>query len=289
MIEHAIFEHESGFTFEFNTDQSPFNTFTTEIQLRGNGQDKARQHGTWPYFTYLGERVFRGEGDILRTESGEYIQTRLDMLKALCPTPHLGNRVVGRLILELTGQEQMEAYCTLDSYPEMPMEGLGPAHGSYMVAFRAFDPRVYSVDEYTSSADLTASAGGRTYNKTYNRTYPGTAYSGGDLLLVNGGNAETLPTVDVYGPVTGPLFTATIDGVDRTVELGGLTVPAGGIATISFADRTATLSDGTELDSYFTLREWWYLQPGNTTVAYRAVESAAPSKAVFRWKNAYLI
>jgi hypothetical protein len=289
MIEHAIFEHNSGFTFEFNTNQTPMTSFTTEIQIRGNGQDKARQHGAWPYFGYLGERVFRGEGDILMDASGEYIQSRLDMLKALRLESHLDNRVCGRLILELTGQEEMEAYCTLDSYPEMPMEALSPARGAYMVALRSFDPRVYSTSEYTSSADLTVSSGGRVYNKTFNKTYPGTAYAGGDLVLTNGGNAETLPTIDVYGPVVGPYFAATIGSKVKTVELASLTVPSGDIATISFADRTATMDDGTELDSYFTRREWWYLEPGNTTVAFRAAESSGTARAVFRWKNAYFI
>jgi len=126
----------------FNEQNNPFREFTTEVEWRQEDEPKSQDHGLWDTKPLLGKRVFRVEGDILRDNSSEYMNDRLDLLGMFDPV--YGSDVVGYLEIQWTGiPEVLTAEVSMDGYPELPITALAPARGSYMIAWKAPDPYLY--------------------------------------------------------------------------------------------------------------------------------------------------
>jgi len=291
MIESVQFVNYDGTSLFFNDDQIPFRRFMTDVNIRSANDDRMQEHGTWPSYTFWGSRTWVAEGDILRGSSAEYIQKRLDMLRVLRPLPHRGVRGIGRLKILFTGiPEVLISDCTLDGYPELPMEAVSPSRGDYQIVWRASDPRCYGENLRSTLAFAYAAVSGRTYSKTYNRTYAAAINPTNDVIVVNSGNTETYLGVLIYGPVTGPRLTLfRADGSQALWEAPGLTIAAGVYITVDFKLRTAVASNGQNVYDYAKGSEWWIAEPGNNTIRFSAFDAQAGSYALLLWQNAYMI
>jgi len=250
-------------------------------------EDRAGDWGVHETYTFLGKRLHHIEGDLLAQDSAEYWQRRLDFIQAI--TPSKSQRVFGKLRLELEGiYEETWCYCTLDGWPELPLAALSPSAGRFLVTFKSYDPRLYGSYLNEIVLDTLSTTRGRIYDKTYSYTY---SFIGTSTLdAANAGNAETRPTVIVYGPATNPRIQLnSASEVEQFVQVNTV-IPNGSFITIDFAETTATDSEGTDIYSSLDQgSEWWTLKPGSNEVLFLAEDASAPAKAVVRWHNAYMI
>lgn len=295
MIESARFTNINGMYVDFNTDDIPFNRFRTEVDLRFTDKDKSQEHGIHPGETYLGKRLFHCEGDLFADSSAQYIERRLAMVGALMPRPQFGRKVVGTLDLLFTGMsEHLTCECTLDGYPELPLDGASPARSGYQVNFKSYDPRLYGAWQ---TLDIAYSAGwqnlgGRGYDKTYNKTYSAALGTQGDAIISNSGNYDTYPIITFYGPVTDPTATlSTSTGEIFIFKLNGLVLAnVSDWVTIDFKKHTVTRYNGANLYNYAEGSDWWLLEPSPivNTVRYSATILAVPSHMSIQWRNAFM-
>jgi len=294
MIESARFTNVNGMYVDFNTDVIPFSSFTTEVDVRFTEKPKSQQHGIYAGNTFLGRRLFHCEGDIFASNSAEYIQRRMDMVAALIPRPQFGQQIVGVLEILFSGMnETLRVECTIDGYPEIPLDGASPARSRYQVNFKAYDPRLYGA---LQSMDIPfdpnwQNIGGRTYNKVYNKTYSLSSGTSGDTIIINSGNIETYPLVTIYGPATEPeALMIRSDGVVFRFRLTGLVLAS--VAESVFIDmrqHTVIRNDGTNAYQYAVGSDWWSLEPEfSNVVKFSASVLAQPAHMSIQWRNAYM-
>ena len=129
---------------------------------------------------------------------------------------------------------------------------------------------------------------GRTYPLTFPRTYPAAPVAG-SRVIVNAGSATAYPTIKIYGPITAPIID-NLEGDDYSFPT--LTITAGNYLEIDTRARTI-LYNSDPADSrrhlldYTTGSSWWGL--GSTqSIRLRGTGTAAPTKAVISWRDAYL-
>jgi len=296
MIQSARFTNINGMFVDFNTDQIPFNNFVTTVDMRFTEKDRSQEHGIYPGEEYMGKRLFHCEGDLLTNTSAEYIALRMSMIGALLPRPHLGMKAVGTLDILFEGMtEHLTCECTLDGYPEIPLNGSSPSASPYQVNFKAYDPRLYGPWQSVDIAYNPAfeNIGGRSYNKTYPKTWIVSASSSpGQLIVTNSGNIETKPMIIFYGPVADPaaVFT-TSDGHIYVFRLSGLTLTdVNDFAVVDFSKHTVTRSTGQNLYNYSVGSDWFLLEPKPivNNVRFTGTALAAPSHMSVQWRNAYM-
>lgn len=296
MIESARFTNVNGMYVDFNTNDIPFNRFTTEVDVRNIDKEKAQNHGTYPGETYLGKRLFHAEGDLFADSSAQYIQRRMAMVGALLPRPQYGMKKAGVLDLLFTGMsEHLTSDCTLESYPELPFDGASPSRTGYQVHWKAYDPRLYGAYQ---SVDIAynanwQNAGGRSYNKTYDKTYSAATGVQGDRVITNSGNIDTYPIIIFYGPATNPQATLSrSDGQVFYFTLQGLTlVDINDWAVADFGRKTVTRYNGANLYDYSVGSDWWGIEPSPmvNTVRYSGSPISTPSHMAVQWRNAYML
>lgn len=269
-----------------NTDDTPMVNFTTEVEVRSDDRDKAQEWGMWPNETYLGKRLFHCEGDLFGQDSDNYMQRRLDMVSAILPMP--GERKVGTLYIQFNGiPDELHCDCGLDGWPDLPIEALKPAFTSYLINFKAYDPRMYASTIKTQDAPTPMTQAGRTFNLTYPKTYA--LATGSDIVLTNDGNTSTSPIAIITGPATNPeLVLFNPDGSTSTVSVD-ITLNPGDSLELNFKEKMAMLNNDTNVYNSARTSEWWTLKPGSNTVRYTALGADDPSIATFLWNDAYMI
>lgn len=285
----------TGQSLEFNDDDISATTLNIDRQTRRQDVEKATEHGRWATNTYIDSLVVRCEGDILQDDAAGYNQKRLLMNGVLMPYPHMSvgsmnHAIVGDLDIIYDGiAEELTAECTIDGMPELPIEGLSPSRGRYMVNFLAFDPFWYGKTEQEQNAGTPGITSGRTYPKTYPKTYA--AYTGGaDVVLTNSGNYMTHVMAEITGPVFGPqLILLHMDGSTSTVQMPSLSLDTGEMVEVDFMHKTVVSDEGSNLYNYIEDTEWWGLMPGDNDVRFTAFSAGAGSGALFKWRNAYVI
>jgi len=293
MIEYGRFTNVQGNYIDFNDLDVPFNEFTTDVDWRFTEKNKSQEHGIYPGNSYLGKRLFHCSGDLLQNTSADYWDLRRRFIKAILPKSHLGYDSVGTLSLRFTGfNEDVMCECTLDGYPEIPLQALSPSASKYQVNFKAYDPRLYGqwwiVD---LPYGVTENIGGRTYNKSFDKTYA--AGSGGnDVIISNTGDIETFPIFTIYGPVTSPkiiLFRG--DGKTLYFTLNGLTLNAASdVVVVDVGKKTAVMNGNFNVYNYAVGSDWWALEPDLTNIVrYTADTGSVASHASVQWRNAYMI
>lgn len=296
MIESARFTNVGGQYVDFNDQWIPFNEFTTEVDVRMSEREKALQHGLYPSATYLGKRLFHCNGDILELSSERYWERRLALVGACTPRPHLGYDQVGTLALLFTGwAEEVTCDCTIDGWPEIPLTGRAPSNSPYQVNFKAFDPRLYGIEQTVDVGySILENSGGRTYDKTYDKDYLDSADYG--VQLVNIGNQETHPVVVFNGPAVSPrLVLSRGDGATLSMALTGLTLAApGNTATVDFLRRTVVSEAGANLYNYAKGSDWWAIEPSDFMTSYVTLLAASGATvgvtaATVTYRNAYSI
>lgn len=288
-IESFIFEnYGNGTSVSFNTNNVPFHRMHTYEEWRTEEREKPREHGLWPSFTYFGKRVWQAEGEIIESTPNALMTTRSALKKVLMPSPHLGNKVVGRIRVTFLDTEEMYSEVTIDGY-ELPMDALFPSAEEYMIVWKAFDPRCYSMTLYTQQIGTPGIVGGRSYNKTYNKSY--SALSGtNDVIISNLGQAETHPIFEIYGPVQSPQIILIRGGTQYVFELDGLIIPSGDYAIVDTnpSKRSVVSNNGANWYSFAHNSQWWALEPGNNSVRFSAFSASAPAKTIVKWRNAYM-
>jgi hypothetical protein len=297
MITAARFVNANGQTCNFNDNELPFNSFTTSVDWRFTERDKAMQHGIWQGPSYLGKRLFTVEGELLESSAGAYWVKRQQFISSILPRPHLGYQTVGTLYLTFDGiNEELSCQCTLDGWPEMPLQALYPSSSKYQINWKAFDPRLYGTLQSSNATPYITALGGRVYDnggaiRTYangTRNYDTTVSYAifTPITITNSGNAETYPVVTFYGPS----FNPTLSNGTQTLSLVGLTLAAGEYVVVDMAARTAIKNSNTNVYNTAVGSVWWALESGNNSILYTDGSGyTSTGLAVITWRNAYMI
>lgn len=291
MIEEFFFyNYTLGETCYFNENDVPFRTLVMEVEVTNEERKKPQDHGYWPTRTYLGKRIFRAEGDLLQQDAVHYIERRQQMVRVLTHQTNEVSDVIGLLGIRFSGMsERVQAECTLEGWPELPMEALSPSRGTYMVAWKSFDPVLYGAVENCMKITWTAPAIGRTYPKTYGYTY-GIDSSAEDPVYING-DIDTQPVIRFAGPMITPRVQVFApDGTGSTIRLKNLRVQAGEIVTVDVKKKTAK-SDLTGDVYPTTAGSDWFRMKAKTNYTVRLIpDFASPGSYMeYAWRNAYTL
>jgi hypothetical protein len=294
MIEYMEFQNKNGDNIVLNTDTLPVDKFGSTVDVRVVEEERPVDHGLWPSPTFLGKRVFSFEGNVFGQTSAEYIVNRRNLANAFYPQLNLNRDYVGTLLIRFAGMaEILTSKCTLEGWPEIPVEAVGPAISRYMIQLKSFDPRMYGqvVNHAQVSPGYTTPIG-RTYNKTYNRTYPNITTPAVDTTVTNSGDIDTSPIVTFYGPGSNPEIRLIYpDTTYASLSLPGLTLQAGDTVVVDFARKTVLLNGS--VDSYrYKSGIFWTIPSGTYTI--RTFFGALPlpttaTKTDVAWQNAYML
>jgi hypothetical protein len=141
MIESIYFINLRNQRWDFNTNTCPLKSFEIDGETRMTDRSKAEEAGDWPGYNYLGRQLIHLAGDLIGDTSEEYITRRLSMMSIICPPEgRQRNRRWGSLYIKYYGQETLQADCTVDGYPDLPMTGQNPTVTTYTVNFKIFNP-----------------------------------------------------------------------------------------------------------------------------------------------------
>jgi hypothetical protein len=296
MLKTARITSVTGDYVDVNDLNYPLHEMTTEVDIRFPEREKSQQHGIWNGNQYLGKRLWHWTGAILADTSGEYVQKRTKLIKVVMPHAHLHQKICGTLSLEWEGiNDILTQDFILDTYPEIPIQGLGPAISEFIINLKCPDPRLYGQERTVETIAPPISVIGRNYDKTFDYTYPGGTTQPADILVDNAGNLETYPRFRIIGYVENPRLTLIrYDGSLQQVALEGLTVQTTDFVDVDFKNRTAVLNNTLNVYSYTTaISEWWALEPTVAgvlnTVRYSGTNIQPGSKATIWWKPAYML
>jgi hypothetical protein len=151
--------------------------------------------------------------------------------------------------------------------------------------FMAPDPRRYSVTEYSASIGLPPTpSGGLAFPLAFPLDF-GATTSVGQLTVTNGGDATTWPTLQIQGPVTGPIVTNVGTG-DQLVFDPTWTVAAGETVEVDTDARSVTLAGVSRRDRLHRAG-WFGLAPGDTNLTFTSVGAYdAAAELTVLWRDA---
>ncbi|AFU62157.1 hypothetical protein SV1_17 [Streptomyces phage SV1] len=173
--------------------------------------------------------------------------------------------------------------------------GVGYSVGTILgaaIQWEASDPRRYSTDEQSVETGLPAPEPGLEWAGTTGLEWTdgldyGIGGATGNIGVINGGDAETSPTITFTGPVTAPRLSQE-DG--RTLEYD-IALAAGDQLTVDTRAGTVTLN-GTASRLYTATarsvpEQAWTLSPGTTSLSFRAESHSAAARCAVEWRSAY--
>lgn len=261
--------------------------WTMDVDLRQEDRERPLEHGLYESYTYYGRRTFHGEGQLLGSNVSDYMSRRMDMHRSLIIPPRTGNRAPIRLDLQFDGiGDILRSYCTLDSYPELPMAVPNYALTDWMVSLKSFDPVLYTAAQRSASIPAPTIATGAPFPLIFPIDF--SSSSGTDGLARNSGNITTYPQAVITGPVTNPVL-INMD-TNETLRFDGLILNSGDNITVDFKQRVALSSSGGNFYGSITSDStFWTLEPGDTTFRYTADRAAAPSTLTLYWNDAYML
>lgn len=147
-------------------------------------------------------------------------------------------------------------------------------------------------DVSVSSVTLNAEAsgtGGMSFPMSFPMAFDPGLVSGAAILNV-GGTANARPTIDIYGPVVGPLVRVVDTGAQMSFP--DLYIVQGDYLHIDCQARTITLNNDPTQSRYNTLdfatSQWLYLPPGTAEVVFSPTNPSPPCVAVLSWRSQYL-
>lgn len=284
----------SGANILLNTDDYPMREFNTTVEARLDKTPKVQQDGIWPGYSYLSERSWEMEGDILGSSAEDYMQKRMNLFGAFLPATRRGIIPVGELVIGVDGlSDDLTSQFGIDSMPDAPVSASSPAYGPYHVQLSSFDPRCYADSPRTvSTGTPNITQGGLVFPRTFPISFP-IISGGGQVTINNPGNADTLKIISrIYGPTKSPRIQYfDVSGAVLEISLPGVTIPSGSYVMVNHKDRKVTWDDGTNLYSALDHRNvaWWGLWQGNNIVNYTAFEASTPSRVEFEYYPAYMI
>lgn len=158
------------------------------------------------------------------------------------------------------------------------------------LGWKAPKPTFQDVVASTQTLMPQASAGG---GMSLPMTFPMSFQPGlvpGAAIVTVSGNANARPTIDIYGPCSGPLVRVVDTGAQ--MSFSGLSIAAGSYLHIDCDARTITLNSDPAQSQYnyldFATSQWLWLPPGSPQVVFSPVSSSAPCNAVLTWRGQYL-
>lgn len=277
----------NGSSFTFNDDNCPTQLWSMDVDMRTEDRERPLEHGLYETYSYYGRRIFHGEGQLLGDNATDYMTRRMDMQRALIIPPRTGVRAPLRLDLRFDGiGDLLQSYCTLDSYPELPMAVPNYALTDYMISLKAFDPVIYAAAQRTAALPAPAITTGAPFPLVFPVDF--SESSGTDGLARNNGNITTYPRAVISGPVTNPRISHIEKG--QTLRFDGLILNAGDSVTVDFKQRVALSSAGGNFYGTITSDStFWTLEPGDNTFRFTADRAAAPSTLTMYWNDAYML
>jgi hypothetical protein len=134
-----------------------------------------------------------------------------------------------------------------------------------------------------------SSGGGETLPETLPEAFSPGLEPGAAIVTVSG-NANARPTVDIYGPCSGPLVRVVNTGAQMSFT--GLSIAAGSYLHIDCQARTITLNSDPSQSVYnfldFSTSQWLWLPPGSPQVVFSPSSSSSPCVAVMSWHAQWL-
>lgn len=172
-----------------------------------------------------------------------------------------------------------------DAYFERPIyaqENVNNTH--FLLNMKVPNPQIFGATVVDSGAVARASGGG--FILPVILPIVSTGQTGGSVLMVNAGNANSYPILKLTGPLTNPFIQNT--AVNKTMQLN-YTIPAGSVVTIDMLNKTIMLNGTSSILSVKTSdSEWWGIVPGNNNINFATNTSADTGNLDITFFNAYL-
>jgi hypothetical protein len=172
------------------------------------------------------------------------------------------------------------------------------------VSWVASDPVRYGETEQSGEARLAPSSGGgglhfgdRPGHLRFPLDFGDTTTTGAILAVNNEGLLDVWPTLEVHGPITGPIIehlpptTSTTTGTParrRLVFAPTMSIARGKVLHIDTNNRYAS-QDGTSRAHLMTTREWFTLPTGFSRVRFSGTDHDPDAKLVVTWRTAAII
>lgn len=138
----------------------------------------------------------------------------------------------------------------------------------------------------TTLLPVGGASGGMTFPMTFPLAFQPGLVPGASVLSVSG-TVGAPPTIDIYGPCSGPLFRVVDTGIEMSFP--SLTINAGDFVHIDVAARTITVNNDPSQSRYsyldFAASAWPLLPPGSPQVVFSPASSSAGCEAVVSWRS----
>jgi hypothetical protein len=168
-----------------------------------------------------------------------------------------------------------------------PIEGNG-ANLNYQIMLRAADPVWYSQTEQTSATTgAPSSSGGIPFPIPFPIPF-GSGIVGGSVSVVNGGNVETWPRIQLLGPASSPAFTNSTTG--ETITFEGLTITSAQTLVVETKKPRSAKVSGTSVAGSIRWSDSRYprLAVGTNVIQFTASGTTAGTQMTVFWRDGYL-
>lgn len=142
------------------------------------------------------------------------------------------------------------------------------------VQFGAFaeDPRIYDNSLISSTIHLGATVlSGFSFSLAFSFSFGGVSTTTDQAFLAVAGNRPTPPIFTITGPVADPRILNDTTGSEMIFS--GITLAGGETLVVDAKSKTVRLNGTTNRRNTLQAPTWFYLQPGNNTIRFRAASS----------------
>lgn len=221
-------------------------------------------------------RAFTLSGAILGTSTDDYIAKR-DALYAACDSS------LGEISITFTLANgrimQIKAVCIGLDIPNQAGEVIS---ANFTAQFKASYPFFVSPTIVTNNVSLPMGGGGTVPSPTMPSGLLGN--SGGEVAIVNSGNAIYHPTARIYGPVNNPQL---LNKALNLALLFNINLASGQYLDIDFKRQTIVDNFGT--NQYAAKSgDWWYLVPGTNLIDFSASSFSSTALASIFSQDSWL-
>jgi Phage tail protein len=165
---------------------------------------------------------------------------------------------------------------------------VNPNHNVAQLAFRAPDPYLRGRGKSVTGYPFRAGTTGRTYPLTFPRTYPDSGAVSGDFDVMNEGDVDVWPIVNIWGPLA-TSFTLENVTTGQIFSMTSTTVDVNNRLEVDMHNRTVRINGDPRFPRFslvnFVASSWIRLVPGTnrlrfltgaTSDAFMSVDFAAP-------------
>lgn len=250
--------------------------------MRGSDADRPSRHGTMPGQKRLGGRTVEVDLTVAYPDPAALPAIRAATVVAEDP--------VEEPLVIWAGTPQARLIWARIERRSIPTDwafSIGQEHCT--LQWVATDPRQYSVTEHTQSVGLLNSSG--TGGLTWPLVFPldfGTATSGvSQIVAVNAGDAATWPTLEITGPVTGPIVTDAGSGA-QLIFAPTFALTAGQTLTV-WSDARAVTVNGVPRADALQARGWFPLAKGTNRISFSSVGAYdVAARLTVKWRDSWM-